>query len=550
MTIRSNGLRVILALTTALLLVAVAAATLPVSSVGAQDSGTDEQLFALRGWETDALFTVGDTIVNPDGSEYTPAGILDGTSARPLANGNVEVLVNHELGNDVGYEYQLANGTILVGARISRFEIDPSSHEVVSAGPAYDTVYDRTGNVVDEAADINELGEELLGFDRFCSAQGYQAGEYGFVDALFFANEETSAAFGSAHGGSVWVVDIESGDLWAAPDMGRGTWENVSAIQAPPGYVAIVMGDDFAPSPLYLYVGKKNPNGDFLERNGLSGGQMYVWVEKDGAADPRDFNGTGASTTGQFVPFEVQDPSQAGADGYDALGYKDDLTMREDAFAMGAFAMSRPEDVATNPKRGNQVVLASTGRGSLFDGVDEWGTTYVITVTNMRPGSRVRPYPPSINARIEILYDGDDAAANDLPDSDFGLRSPDNLEWAGDGYIYIQEDRATQTAEFAGVSGTDASIWKLDPRAPGYATRIALVNRDAILPGGQTDGDPDDLGDWETSGVLDVSGLIHTEGSTTLLGTVQAHAVRDGSVADLGLAEGGQLFLLYKVGAD
>ena len=47
------------------------------------------------------------------------------------------------------------------------------------------------------------------------------------------------------------------------------------------------------------------------------------------------------------------------------------------AAAAGAFEFSRPEDVATNPADGTQVVMASTGRASLYPS-DNWGTTYLI----------------------------------------------------------------------------------------------------------------------------------------------------------------------------
>ena len=59
---------------------------------------------------------------------------------------------------------------------------------------------------------------------------------------------------------------------------------------------------------------------------------------------------------------------------------------------------------------------------------------------------------------------GDDAGDGQFPGGpDFGLRSPDNLDWAEDGYIYIQEDRSTANNVFRGTSGRDASIWQMNP---------------------------------------------------------------------------------------
>jgi hypothetical protein len=66
-----------------------------------------------------------------------------------------------------------------------------------------------------------------------------------------------------------------------------------------------------------------------------------------------------------------------------------------------------------------------------------------------------------------------------------------------------------------------------------------------VAPAGVTDGDPDDLGDWESSGVLDLTKLMRVRsGKTLLLATVQAHSIRDGIIGTAGLEQGGQLIFL------
>ena len=117
--------------------------------------------------------------------------------------------------------------------------------------------------------------------------------------------------------------------------------------------------------PLYLYVGEKStdPAANFLERNGLSDGQMYVWkANVSGVNSPAEFY-TG-TRGGSWVAIEVQDVSKAGTAGYDSLGYKNDSTLRTEADQLGAFSFSRPEDLSTNPKDGTQVAFASTGAPS------------------------------------------------------------------------------------------------------------------------------------------------------------------------------------------
>lgn len=517
-------------------------------SGGAQAGGfvtpEENQMDALGEWRIDPVFTVGETI-----GGYTPPGILDGIGIFPAKGAMVDVFVNHEFNAEDGYAYTLANGVELTGARITRFTFNKGSRRIHAAGLAYDTIYDRTGQIVTHPSQVNELPDtadpnepaDLWGIDRLCSANSVRAGDYGFLDDLFFTNEETSAVFGHPHGGSIWVVDVADRALWAAPDLGRATWENVTPLAHPePGKIALLLGDDFGSSasspvkgaPLYLYVGETDPNGaNVLERNGLSGGRLYVWVSDDPAvSSPETFNTIGSRQAGRWVEILARDPAMAGTPGYDDQGYKDDTTLRDEAIGtIGAFAFSRPEDVATNPADGTQAVLASTGRGRDVFPSDDWGTTYLVDVDFA-----------ALTAELTILHDGDD-----IPD--FGIRSPDNLDWAGNGKIYIQEDRATREGTFGGTSGREASIWELDPAIYEW-TRIGEMNRDARLPDTQTDGDPNDLGDWESSGILDVTAFFVTPpGERLLIGTVQAHSVRDGSIGgSANLVQGGQLFFLSR----
>ncbi|NET72409.1 MAG: hypothetical protein F6K62_16180, partial [Sphaerospermopsis sp. SIO1G2] len=160
------------------------------------------QMQGLGGYTYDPIFTVGETI---DG--YTPPGILDGMGAYELDGNTVRVLVNHELRANVGYEYQLDNGASLTGARVSYFDIDKSSLEILDSGLAYDTIYNRAGEVVDDASDL-----EFGGINRLCSAnlmEAYQFGNgRGLADRIYFAGEET-------YGGSQFALDIATNELWA-----------------------------------------------------------------------------------------------------------------------------------------------------------------------------------------------------------------------------------------------------------------------------------------------------------------------------------------------
>jgi 2',3'-cyclic-nucleotide 2'-phosphodiesterase / 3'-nucleotidase / 5'-nucleotidase len=110
--------------------------------------------------------------------------------------------------------------------------------------------------------------------------------------------------------------------------------------------------------------------------------------------------------------------------------------------------------------------------------------------------------------------------------------------------VYVNEDPATQLNKFGSVSGRDASIWQLDPQT-GTANRIAEMDRTALYPPDAAN-DPGEF--WESSGILDVTGLLPTRpGETLLVSDVQAHGVTGGGIGSkTDLVEGGQLFFLLQ----
>jgi hypothetical protein len=223
----------------------------------------------------------------------------------------------------------------------------------------------------------------------------------------------------------------------------------------------------------------------------------------------------------------------AGQAGYDAFGYADVDTLQAEADALGCFSFSRPEDLTTNPLDGSQAAFASTGRGQLYPS-DNWGIIYAVDVDF-----------EAMTALLVILHDADG-----LPIPDAGIRSPDNMEWAGDGKIYAQEDRSTSPGSlFGGTTGIEASVWQLDPVTRAF-TRVAEIDRTVIAPSDATDSGAGDIGNWESSGILDVTSLFDTRpGEQLFLCTVQAHGIRDGSIGDNPLLdEGGQLLFLSKGG--
>jgi hypothetical protein len=162
----------------------------------------------------------------------------------------------------------------------------------------------------------------------------------------------------------------------------------------------------------------------------------------------------------------------------------------------------------------------------------------------------------TLEADLTIIYDGD-------ADPTRALRSPDNLDWADDGFIYVQEDEA----EEASLSGeplfgpgaanpNEAGIVRLDPDT-GDILRVANIDRSVVLdasiatPTNAVDTDAGKAGEWESSGILDVSSLFGEDAGTLFIFDVQAHGIEDqdqfnaGSrIIDGDLVEGGQLLFL------
>jgi hypothetical protein len=548
---------------------AVAAALLGVQAHAVDpDPGTSDPLFVPmaigeNGWTPTTLFTVGE---NFDG--YYPPGILDGLGAYELDEDTVRVLANHELRNQFGYDYTIpGNGISLKGARISYFDIDKASRKIVNAGPAYDTIYDANGDVGTRETIVRFPGFE--GLSRFCSSQMVVPGEFqkgGVEDKIYFTGEEDGGNFNPV-GGAEWALDVATNELWAVPAMGRGAWENITAVDARDNDVAaFILADDSSPfdadndgedeaAPLFLFVGEKDksPGAGFLARNGLAEGTLYVLVMKDGSTTPVGFSGTGSKLKAEWVEIDneqnLAEASDDGSTGFDQFGYPTQSTLWTRAEALGAFGFSRPEDVAFNPRKKNEIVLASTGVDTYVGGADTFGTMYTV-VTNFK----------NLAASIEIIYDGDD-------DPTRALRSPDNLDWADDGLIYVQEDEAEEdslTGEplfgFGAANPKEASIVALNPNN-GKITRVAEVNRGVVYdasidnPTRAFDVDFGSAGEWESSGILDVSTLFGEKGGTLFLFDVQAHGIEDqttvGSdpnvdslITDDNLVEGGQLLFL------
>jgi hypothetical protein len=225
--------------------------------------------------------------------------------------------------------------------------------------------------------------------------------------------------------------------------------------------------------------------------------------------------------------------------GNEIASLADATALRNLAFGKGAMQFTRVEDGDVNPITGQQVVFNSTG-GS---GTDVYGSTYIVDLASAFDSNGL--LNTGLTTSLRVLVDTDKLTGLDRQT---GVRSPDNLAWGTDNKIYIQEDRSLSGGTADGQFGSqEASIWQVDP-VTGQASRWAQIDRGSVPSAyGQTDSLPLDIGNWESSGIIDVSVLYSAAAGTYFLANVQAHSLSNGNIGGAGyLAEGGQINLIHQ----
>lgn len=542
--------------------------------------------------EIDSLLTNGEftAALKPGGSVYAPTGIFDGMGAYDNGDGTYTLLVNSELANSAGYGYlvnqeAVPGGVILNGARVHRFIVDADSDDdptngqqsrILRGGIAYASVYGADGALITKAAEVNALVPSGKGFSRFCSSTYVAAESFGpdrgFVDGIYLTGEESSE-------GLIWALDAAQGDLWAVPAVGRAGWENAALVDTGSTDTVAVMLMDDSTAPIYLWVGTKSEaaGATFLERNGLAdaSGALYTWVP-DSEAQGGIGSGAGVVGVPDSADLLAVPIGTAASGSWQRLGSGAeiaDLTerqLRDLAFSKGALQLSRLEDLSVNPEDGRQVVFATTGNSD-FGAADRFGNLITMDLSGAFNGAGL--VATGNSSSLSVIYDGDrlfdasrisgsiDTDAERAYAGSFGatiIRSPDNLVWSGDGSIYVQEDRSVDAAYFSAVEA-EASIWKVNPLlatdpltglavTPQQAAteRWSVIDRSSVPTGyGQSDASPTDAGNWESSGIIDVSTIYGAAPGTWFLADVQAHSLRNGNLwGSTYLAEGGQIDLI------
>ena len=355
---------------------------------------------------------------------------------------------------------------------ITRLDLDPGAlSEWIASGIANNTAGNQTlpaGDIVKAISRAwTSIGTGAGPVNSPCSGNLWPANTYGpgrgFADALYLAAEEISGF------GHFWVLDLTTRTLHEVTDLGAGRWENAVPIDTGRAdTIALAFSEDFKSgtnrlAPMRLYVGTKNPNGNFLQRNGLVGGKIYYW-------DPDGTTSTNATLSGLF----------AAGNGTAVSGSW--VNTRATAGLFSNTEDLHPNPLADSPLFGLETVQACEGEGIFH--VDFSQLTFV---SGDLASNR--------SSQVTLLFEAGTQASTEV------LSEMDNLVWATDGMVYVCED------------GPTGDVWRIDIASllASYATGDFTPDNSQILR--ILAADPNS----ESSGVIEISALLNYQPGSVFL---------------------------------
>ena len=468
------------------------------------------------GYTTKKLISVGDTVPETSNraKQYKMVGIPDGLGAHRNPNGTKTVFMNHELPFGAVSEPTVGDA-LNRGAFVSKLILDRAGN-VVSGERAYDTIYDENEFLGPAPA----VGNNTRPFSRFCS--GSLAGPaHGFDRYIYLTNEEEGTPANTFDGKGGLAVAIVDNKLHTLPKLGRFAWEN-TLVQPTRGKYTVAIGMEDGPnaldpgvenSQIYMYVGKKvrKKGSSVLRRNGLDNGDLHVLVPSERPSlSEADFKQGSVDVEWAVIP--------------DA-GEMDEAELEAASDELGAIRFARPEDGAFNKLNWNQFFFVTTGGAA---GANELGRLYSLRLNEEKPWK---------GGTLSVVYNADTvvAAGGDI------AVSPDNID-VNSRYLMINEDGTAESRVVMAAKNRDGSIWRFDLYEEGVDRSSALRVAELDPPG--RDGVPVGPGIWETSGIIDASGLL---GGDTWLFDVQAHTPTTAPAPNT--VEDGQLLVMTRSGS-
>jgi Ca2+-binding RTX toxin-like protein len=444
---------------------------------------TDPYLLAL---EPNVTLTSIVTSGNALPSDGVFGGVPDGIGAFDNGDGTITVLVNHELTSLEG----IARDHGSAGAYVDRLVIDKATLAVVSADDLIKTVH-----LWNDATDSYFIG--TTAFSRFCSGDlPAQTALFNGADGLgtsariYFTGEETSP---EGRATATIVTGPNAGNTYELPSLGNMAYENVVLNPFQQDKTIVAMDDDTSPpgqGQVYIYVGEKQATGTDIQKAGLTGGQFFGIKVGGGGLEQ---NGTSLSGSFSLV----------------ALGNNGDVSnstgaqIETQSIASGVTGFLRPEDFSWDAQHPNVAYFTTTNS---FSGSSRIYQLTFSDITNPAAGGTIKAVVDSAN---------------------YGAHMFDNLTVAN-GHVVVQED--------PGNNAYVSRMWDYDI-ATGTFTPVATFNPDQFQPGAGHFITQDE----ESSGVLDVTGLLGDSDTRAYLLDAQVHA----ATGNPATVEGGQLMVMY-----
>lgn len=477
---------------------------------------------AAAGVSFTPIITTGDAAgvkLAPEAERGEPwrfVGTPDGIGAYDNGNGTMTVLVNHELQADEG----VARAHGAAGAFVSELIVDKETLEVLGAQDLIRELY-----LWNQETQSYELSQEAI--DRLCSADLPEATAFfnpatnkGYAEGRIFMNGEESGADGRAF--AHFATGPQAGESYELPHLGQFSWENAVANPYPMDRTMVIGLDDSSPGQVYVYFGEKQADGSPLERAGLTGGKLYG-IAVEGRLDEDRAVGFGA----EQVPFDlVELPDASTIPGQRLQELSEELRVTE---------FLRPEDGAWDPFLPNRFYFVTTDRldQTRTDPVRPDG--YTPSELHLSPGAAPNPAGPQEGRsrlwQLDFEDLSDPSAGGTLTmllDGAEGHQMLDNMTVGRDGKLVIQED--------PGSAPYLAKVWEYDPATDEMTV---LAEHNPALFGLGADPSAFLTYNEESSGVIDVSGILGGQGERVYLLDVQAHYDRERE-----LDEGGQLLTM------
>ncbi|MBO4221331.1 calcium-binding protein [Bradyrhizobium neotropicale] len=439
---------------------------------------------------TQSLLTAGDSV-----GGYKMAGIPDGLGAFDNGDGTFTVLMNHELGGNLG----VARAHGATGAFISEWVFDKTTLQAVSGKDLIHDVwlYDTTTNsYVDHNA-----GNSPVSFNRFCSADlADQSAFYnaqtglGFNGRLYLNGEESGVegrAFAHIVGGA------QDGNSYELAWLGNMSFENVVANAHTGDKTVVAALDDGQNGQVYFYAGDKKATGNAVEKAGLTGGHFFgIHVsELEGVLNNNEPNTASPLGTDEKSTFSMIDLGDVSG----MTGAQIDAASE----AAGVTSFLRPEDGAWDTLNPNRFYFVTT---------DAFNAPSRLWALDFNDASN-----PAAGGTIKLLLNGTE-----------GQQMFDNLTVDANGKIVLCED--------VGNNAHLGKVWQYDP-ATDKLTQLAEHDPSRFTSGGANFLTQDE----ESSGVIDVSHILGNAGENVYLIDTQAHFNVGGEQV-----EGGQLQLIHQ----